>query len=86
MGVYKHDNGRWYCRGQIKGERYHALCPGATSESKAKSIEDGIRFKIRNRQLGLVEQEKMVINLKEIMNCYIEYRKQRLEDWANGCI
>ncbi len=86
MGVYQHDNGRWYCRGLIKGERYHALCPGATSESKAKSIEDGIRFKIRNRQLGLIEQKAEIITLGEIMNCYIKYRKQRLEDWTNGCI
>lgn len=86
MGVYKDDNGRWYCRGLIKGEGYHAPCPGATSESKAKSIEDGIRFKIRNRQLGLVEKEKMVITLKEMMNGYIEYRRQRLEDLANGSI
>ena len=86
MGVYKHDNGRWYCRGQIKGKRYHAPLPGATSESKAKSIEDGIRFKIRNRQLGLIEQKAEIITLEEIMNCYIEYRRQRLEDLANGSI
>ena len=51
MGVYKHPNGNWYCRGRIKGKIYHAPCPGATSETKAKSIEDGIRFEIRNRQL-----------------------------------
>ena len=86
MGVYKHKNGNWYCKGIIKGERYYALCPGATSESKAKSIEDGIRFKIRNRQLGLVEQKAEIITLEEIMNCYIEYRRQRLEDLANGSI
>ena len=75
MGVYKQDNGKWYCRGRIKGERYHHPCTGATSESKAKSIEDGIRFKIRNRQLGLIEQKKVVITLKEIMNGYIENAK-----------
>ena len=86
MGVYKHDNGRWYCRGRIQGERYNKPCTGATSESKAKSIEDGIRFKIRNRQLGLIEQKAEIITLEEIMNCYIEYRRQRLEDLANGSI
>lgn len=86
MGVYKHKNGNWYCRGRIEGERYHALCPGATSESLAKSIEDGIRFEIRNRQLGLVEEKKVVITLKEMMNGYIKYRRQRLEDLTNGCL
>ena len=86
MGVYKHPNGNWYCRGRIKGERYHEVCPGATSGSKAKSIEDGIRFMIRNKQLGLVEQKAEIITLAEMLNGYIEYRKHRLEDWANGCI
>ena len=75
MGVYKDDNGRWYCKGLIKGERYHAPCPGATSESKAKSIEDGIRFMIRNKQLGLVEQKVIVVTSKEMMNGYIENAK-----------
>lgn len=75
MGVYKHKNGNWYCRGRIQGERYHQPCTGATSEAKAKSIEDGIRFEIRNRQLGLVEQKKIIITLKEIMNGYIENAK-----------
>lgn len=75
MGVYKHDNGRWYCRGRIQGERYNKPCTGATSESKAKSIEDGIRFMIRNKQLGLVEQKVIVVTSEEMMNGYIENAK-----------
>ena len=53
MGVYQKKNGKWYCRGQIEEERYHKLCEGAKTEQEARKLEDGLRFQIRQEQLGL---------------------------------
>lgn len=71
MGVYKNNNNKWYCRGQINGERYHLPCAGAKDKSEAKAIEDGIRFKIRQQQSGLIKSNK-IYTLKFMMNKYIE--------------
>ena len=52
MGVYKRNN-KWYCRGQINGERYHLPWAGATNKNEVQSLEDGIRYKIRQIQAGI---------------------------------
>lgn len=52
MSVYQKKNGKWYCRGRVNDERYHKLCDGAKSEKQAVAIEDGIRYQIRQVQLG----------------------------------
>lgn len=72
MGVYKTNNGSWYCRGQINGERYHLPCAGATDRLKAKAIEDGIRYEIRQRQNGLIKPKESVYTLKYMLDKYIE--------------
>lgn len=71
MGVYKNNN-KWYCRGQINGERYHLPCTGALSKAKAKTIEDGIRYEIRQRQCGLVKPKENIYTLKFMLDKYIE--------------
>ena len=58
MTVYKNSNGKWYCQGRVNGERYHKLCDGADSKEKAKAIEDGIRYKLRQAQNGLIEKKE----------------------------
>ena len=57
MTVYQRKNGKWYCYGTIKGERYHVLCDGATDKQSATELEDGVRYKIRQKQLGLTKEE-----------------------------
>ena len=77
MGVYQKKNGKWYCRGKVNNERYHKLCDGAKTEDEAKTIEDGIRFQIRQEQLGLVKKEEKVTvyPVKFMIKKYLEYSK-----------
>ena len=55
MSVYKR-NEKYYCRFQIDGERHHYLCSGAVSKSEAEKIENGFKYKIQQRQNGLISQ------------------------------
>lgn len=71
MGVYKKENGKWYCRGQINGQRYHVLCKDATSKEKARLYEEELRLNIRNKQKGIVREEKDYTFLF-MMNKYVE--------------
>lgn len=72
MGVYRHKNGNWYCRGRINGERYHQPCAGANTQAEAKAVEDGIRYKIRQKQLGLEERKKNKLTVKFMLDNYVE--------------
>ena len=56
MSVYKKENGKWYCRGRVEGERYHILCAGASNKQEAKIIDDAHRFKLLQKHRGLVEE------------------------------
>lgn len=75
MSVYQKKNGKWYCNGRVNSERYHNLCIGAKTEKEAKAIEDGIRFQIRQEQLGLVKKEEKirVYSVKFMCKKYLEY-------------
>lgn len=77
MSVYQKKNGKWYCRGKVKDSRYHQLCNGAKNMSEAKAIEDGVRYQLRQEQLGLVEkkEKKPTYTLKFMVNKYLEYSK-----------
>lgn len=77
MSVYQKDNGKWYCRGRVNGKRYHCLCDGADSKTKAVAQEDGIRFQIRQEQLGLAkkEEKKTIYTIEKLTEKYLEYSK-----------
>ena len=77
MSVYQKKNGKWYCRGRVNDERYHKLCDGAKSEKQAVAIEDGIRYQIRQVQLGLAEKEvkKTIYTVEFMCKKYLEYSK-----------
>lgn len=77
MSVYQKKNGKWYCRGRVDNERYHKLCDGAKTEKEAIALEDGIRYQLRQAQLGLVkkEEKKTVYTVKFMLNKYLEYSK-----------
>lgn len=57
MTVYKHKNGKWYCQFMIKGKRIHKLLNGAKTKEEAKELEDAERFKTRQIQNGLLQEE-----------------------------
>ena len=71
MGVYKHKNGSWYCRGRINGERYHLPCTGANNKAEAIAIEDGIRYEIRLRQQGLSKEKEKIYSFSFLMEKYV---------------
>lgn len=77
MSVYQKPNGKWYCRGRVNGKRYHCLCDGADSKTKAVAQEDGIRFQIRQEQLGLSkkEEKKTIYTIEKLTEKYLEYSK-----------
>lgn len=72
MGVYKHNNGNWYCRGQVKGERYHVPCTGANNRNDAKAIEDGVRYRLRLKQNGMLPEDKKKYSISVMMDIYIK--------------
>lgn len=72
MSVYKKDNGKWYCQGRVNGDRYHKLCAGAKDKEQARAIEDGIRYKIRQVQNGLIKEETSIYTFQFLMKKYVE--------------
>lgn len=71
MPVYKKDNGKWYCRGRVEGERYHMLCAGAKDKEEAKIIENAERYKIAQKHRGLIEDNQS-FTFSQIMDKYVE--------------
>lgn len=58
MSVYKHKNGRWYCRFQIRGKRYHQAVPEATDKKSAENAEIKIKAELLSGRYDLVENKK----------------------------
>lgn len=85
MGIYKHKNGKYYCRGCVNGERYHISCTGATSIAEAKAIEDGIRFKLRQEQIGLKAKRKEY-TIKFMMDKYVSVCKAKNKTYRAAII
>lgn len=77
MSVYQKPNGKWYCRGRVNDERYHKLCDGAKTEKEAIALEDGLRFQLRQEQLGLVKKEEKtkIYTFKFMVAKYLDYSK-----------
>lgn len=74
MGVYKHKNGKWYCRGQINHERYDIRCIDVDDKQAAIEFEDEYRQKIRQKQKGHIVKD-VSFNFEYIMNNYVEICK-----------
>lgn len=74
MSVYKKGN-KWYCRFQIKGERHHFLCPGATSAKEAAMLEHQFIYKAQQQINGVLSKEKQAIKFKTLYELYANYSK-----------
>ena len=74
MGVYKHKNGKWYCRGRVNGERYDVVCKEAKDKTDAKEFEDNYRYNIRQQQKGHIVKD-MSFSFEYVMNKYVEVSK-----------
>lgn len=58
MTVYKHNNGRWYYRFQIRGKRYHEAIPEATDKKSAEKAEIKIKSELLSGRYDLIEGKK----------------------------
>ena len=83
MGVYKRNNGKWYCRGRINGERYHIPCTGAKDKEQAKALEDAERYRIRQKQKGLLNENEKPVLLGYMMNNCINVAKANNASWKD---
>ena len=84
MGVYKHKNGSWYCRGRINGERYHLPCTGANNKAEASAVEDGIRYKLRLKQEGLLAEKEKNYTFHFMIDKFIETCMANNKDWKTA--
>lgn len=80
MVVYKSKNGKWYCQGMVKGQRYHKLCDGAKTQKEAKAIEDTERYKLRQIQGGIILNEHKEYRLRYLKQLYLEYTETNNKD------
>ena len=83
MAVYKSKNGKWYCQGMVKGQRYHKLCDGAKSQEEAKAIEDAERYRIRQVQGGIIQDEGKQYRLKYLKQLYFKYAETNNKDFKH---
>lgn len=58
MTVKKHKNGRWYCRFQIRGKRYHEAIPEATDKKSAEKAEIKLKSELLSGRYDLIENKK----------------------------
>lgn len=84
MSLYKR-NGKYYCRFQIDGERHHYLCNGANSKAEAEKIENGFKYKVQQRQNGVInltyKEESTSVTIQKLCNVFIEYSKLNKKSW-----
>ncbi len=76
MPVYQKNNGKWYCRFQIDGERHHFLCAGAKDEKDAKKLECQFMFKVQQQQNGVVPKEDNKTT-QSVIKYYLQYAENK---------
>lgn len=74
MTVTKKNN-KYYCRFQIKGERHHYLCKGATNKHQAEQIEAALKFKLMQQQNGVIPRDEKKKSLGEVLSNFLDYSK-----------
>lgn len=79
MTITKRNN-KYYCRFQINGERHHYLCEGATTKQEAEQIENGFKYKVQQRQNGIIPNEEYA-KLNEAYKMYTDYAKLNKKSW-----
>lgn len=66
-------NGKYYCRFQVKGERKHFLCNGATTKAEAERMENAFKYKLQQQQNGVIPREDKKKKLTALYTFYEEY-------------
>lgn len=80
MTIYKHKNGRWYTRFQIRGKRYHVAIPEATDKKTAEKAEIKIKSELLSGRFDLIENKK-VHTFFEICDKFEEYAKNNRKNY-----
>lgn len=85
MSVYKR-NGKYYCRFQIDGERHHYLCNGANTKSEAEKIENGFKYKVQQRQNGVINlTNKEEKSFGFLCDEFLKYSKLNKKSYRVDC-
>ena len=79
MEFKNEDNGKWYGRGSVGGERYHRLLEGARNKSEAKEMDNAIRREISLRQKGLLPEKKKRYRLKDGIDLWHNFCKLNVD-------
>ena len=83
MTVKKHNNGKWYCRFSIRGERKHLLCAGATTEKEALEIENAFKYKLQQQKNGVIPKEHKNVYFSRLKELYIKHAKTSHKKYKN---
>ena len=81
MAVYKHKNGRWYTRFQIRGKRYHEAIPEATDKRTAENAETKIKAELLSGRFDLIENKKQR-TFFELCEKFEEYAVNNRKNYA----
>ncbi len=83
MSVKKHDNGKWYCRFSIRGNRQHLLCAGATTEKEALEIENAFKYKLQQQMNGVIPKDQKNVYFNRLKELYIKHAKNNHKKYKN---
>ncbi|MFW6311564.1 MAG: tyrosine-type recombinase/integrase [Nanoarchaeota archaeon] len=80
MSVYKHTNGRWYLKLQIKGKRYHQAIPEATDKRSAENAEAIFKAALLQGKYDFVENKGEKL-FKHLVDEYKSYAVTNQTSW-----
>ena len=75
MSIYKKQNGKYYCKFQINGERHNFLCHGANSIKEAKEIENSFKYRIQQQQNGVIPRENKKVKVQTLLDLYDKHSR-----------
>lgn len=76
MAICKNNkNGKWYYQFMINGERKHGLCHGATDKKSAEQYENAVKYRLAQRQNGVIAEEERNIPLRKLKEIFVNYAK-----------
>ena len=81
MAVYKHKNGRWYCKFQVRGKRYHLAIPEANNKKMAELFENNIRTEVLCDRFDFF-QNKKEFTFHQLCDKFEEYAVNNRKNYA----
>lgn len=74
-------NGKWYCRFQLNGERKHLLCTGATNKKEAEQMENAFKYKLQQQQNGIIPRNEKGVSLNKVLDNFLDYSQHNKKSY-----